>query len=37
MMLHKEEMIKKIMELLKTANDRELEIALEFIRSLIRK
>lgn len=36
-MLHKEDAIKKIVELLKTANDRELEIVLEFIRSLIRK
>lgn len=32
-----EEMIREIVELLKTANDRELGIALEFIRSLIRK
>ena len=31
------EMIREIAELLKTANDRELGIALEFIRSLIRK
>lgn len=31
------EMIREIVELLKTANDRELRIALEFIRSLIRK
>lgn len=33
-MLHKEEMIRRIIELLKTAKDRELEIILEFIRSL---
>lgn len=32
-----EEMIREIVELLKTANDRELWIALEFIRSLTRK
>lgn len=36
-MLHKENTIEKIVELLKTANDRELEIVLEFIRSLTRK
>lgn len=33
-MLHNEEKISEIMELLKIANERELEIALEFIRSL---
>lgn len=36
-MKNKDEMIRAIEELLKTANDRELEIALEFIRSLTRK
>ena len=37
MMLHKEDSIKEIWELLKAASERELEIVLEFIRSLIRK
>lgn len=36
-MLHNEEKTKEILELLKTANDRELEIVLEFVRSLTRK
>lgn len=36
-MLHNEEKISEIVELLRIANDREMEIALEFIRSLIRK
>ena len=36
-MLHNEEKISEIVELLRIANDRETEIALEFIRSLIRK
>lgn len=35
-MLHNE-LIEKIVELLKTANERELKIALEFIRSLTHK
>lgn len=36
-MLHKEEMISEIVKLLETANERELRIVLEFIRSLIRR
>lgn len=35
--VHKEEMIRRISELLKSASDRELEIAMEFVRSLTRK
>lgn len=35
--VHKEETIRRIAELLKSASDRELEIALEFVRSLTRK
>lgn len=35
-MLHKE-LIDKILELLKTASERELRIVLEFVRSLTRK
>lgn len=34
MMLHNEEKTNEIMELLKNADDRELEIVLEFVRSL---
>lgn len=37
MMLHNEEIINEIVELLSKANDRDLEIALEFIRSLTQK
>lgn len=37
MMLHNEEKINEIVELLSKANDRDLEIALEFIRSLTQK
>lgn len=37
MMIDKNETIREIEELLKTANDRELEIVLEFIRSLTHK
>lgn len=33
-MLHNEEKTNEIMELLKNADDRELEIVLEFVRSL---
>ena len=36
-MLHTNEKITEILEMLNTANERELEIVLEFIRSLIRK
>ena len=36
-MIEKNEMIREIEELLKTATDRELEIVLEFVRSLTRK
>lgn len=34
MMLHNEEKTNEIMELLRNADDRELEIVLEFVRSL---
>ena len=37
MMKDKEKMIHEIGELLKSANARELEIVLEFVRSLTRK
>ena len=37
MMEHRQEIIEEIVELLKTANMRHLEIALSFIRSLTRK
>lgn len=37
MMEHKQETINEILELLKTADKRQLEIALAFIRSLTRK
>lgn len=37
MMLHKDNKINEIVELLKAASERELRIALEFIRSLTRK
>lgn len=36
-MEHKKEIIRKIVRLLKHANERELLIALEFIRSLLGK
>ena len=36
-MLHNDQKIKEIVELLKTASKREVDIALAFIRSLIRK
>lgn len=36
-MLHNEDVINEVLELLKTADERELEIALEFVRSLTRK
>lgn len=36
-MLHSEDIISEIVELLRIADERELEIALEFIRSLIHK
>lgn len=36
-MVHSEEIINQIVEILRTANERELTIALEFIRSLTRK
>lgn len=36
-MSHKEQRIKKIVELLKTAGERELEIVYAFILSLLRK
>lgn len=36
-MLHKEDLINEIVELLKTADERELGIALEFVRSLTHK
>lgn len=36
-MIDEKEVICKIVDLLKTADDRELEIALEFVRSLTRK
>lgn len=36
-MLHNKEKINEILELLKNANTRELEIVLEFIRSLTKK
>ena len=36
-MLHTNNKTNEILELLNAANERELEIALEFIRSLIRK
>lgn len=36
-MIDKNETIREIEELLKTATDRELEIVLEFVRSLTRK
>lgn len=37
MMLHTNEKINEILEMLNTANERELDILLEFIRSLVRK
>ena len=37
MMLHKEDIFEQIVKLLKTANERELRIVLEFVRSLILK
>lgn len=36
-MLHKENIINEIVELLKTANEREVRIVLEFVRSLTHK
>lgn len=36
-MLHTEDIINQIVELLRTANERELTITLEFIRSLTRR
>lgn len=37
MMLHKEDIISEIVKLLEPADERELMIALEFIRSLTRR
>lgn len=37
MMLHKGKAIEEIVKLLKTANERELMIVLEFVRSLVQK
>lgn len=37
MMLHKEDIISEIVKLLEAADERELMIALEFIRSLTRR
>lgn len=36
-MLHNEEMIGEIIDILRKADEREVEISLEFIRSLTRK